>query len=196
MPLSIRRRRIVASAGALLVGLLASATPASADGCPEERLDRPYILYLDTGQYFIAEGGHFEGPSTSWHRAGGADLLPRGRINDYGGEQVMRLPAGASVTSPPVCIDVTRPHMRFDVRTSFLLTKLRVEAVREDGSRVHLATFSSLTDFLVWGVSPKVPLTGPLGIRGDHHEYVRLRLQAVSGTWLVDDVAVDPYKRG
>jgi hypothetical protein len=200
MPFPPRKtRRAVAGVIAGLAAMGALAAPASAAEapvvCPDEHLMQPYVLYLDTGWYFIAPGGHFEGASTPWETAGGAALQARARINDYGGAQVMRLPAGGSATSPPVCIDVTRPHMRLDVRAHALLSRLRVDAVREDGSVVPLRTMTATTDALAWGVSPKVPLTGPLGIAGDDAEYVRLRVTAVSGTWAVDDVAVDPYKR-
>lgn len=190
--MSLRRRALCAlSAFAVLV----PAAPAQGAPCPDEPLSRPYVLYLDTNPYFLAPGGDFEGASTSWSTAG-ASLRPYGRLNDRGGAQVLALPWGASATSPPVCVDVTRTQLRFDVRAASLLTRVRVDAVRGDGRVVPLGSVTSVLETLVWDVSPAIPLASRLGLEGDESVDVRLRLTAVSGAWLVDDVAVDPYKRG
>lgn len=183
----------------VLMTLLAAAlgAPATAQAaCPPEPTTTPFRLYLDPAPYFIAPGGDFEASPPSWTLTGGAVLQPKARINDFGGAQVLRLPMLATATSPPVCVDASRTKLRFDVKAAWLLTRLQVAAVLPGGHAVPLGGHTAVLDTLLWGLTAPIPLSSRLGIDGDEQLTVRLRITALSGLWMVDDVAVDPYRNG
>jgi hypothetical protein len=190
MPMRSRARCALSVLSVLAV--LVPAASAQAAPCPEEATGHPYVLRLDLGAYFLAPGGDFEGPATSWALAGGAGL----RDDVRRGSQVLGLPRGADATSPAFCVDATRTHLRFDVRATTLLGRARADAVLADGRVVPLGGVGAVLETLVWDVSPSIPLASALGIEGDESIDVRLRLSAVAGGWFVDDVLIDPYKRG
>lgn len=190
---SLRRHRLLALALAA-TALGVAAGPAQAGPCTaEDDLTRPYLL--DGAQYFVAPGGDFEGPDTSWTTAGGAALAQDGHLGLLGGEQVLALPARASGLSPAFCVDESRPHLRLDVRSRSLLGgRLLIEAVRADGTELTLAALPGLLTQL-WAPSPRIPLAPPLALGPDDAEHVRLRITALGGGWRIDDVMIDPYKQ-
>jgi hypothetical protein len=174
---------------ALIAGALAPAA-ASADPCPAQPTAKIFSLLGDPNDYFLAPGSDFEGPLT-WENSEGASITTRRVLTMFAGPRMLELEPGASSTSPPICVDVTRPHLRFGVRAVDGSGTLALEGLTADGSVTQLATVDGSRQRW-YGVTPMLPLAPKLGLTGQRSGQVRLRLTALSGTWNVDGVAVDP----
>lgn len=172
----------------------ASAAAAEPTACPLPALSQPFEALGDLNSYFLATGGDFETPGV-WTVSGAHEYRQGERPGEYAGEQALRLEAGASATSPAICVDDTYPHLRLAGNAAGGGAELTVEAVREDGTPVALDTLSG-SEFSSWGYSRFVPLASKVGLTTGHAMQLRLRLTAVGGQWGVDAVAVDPRKGG
>jgi hypothetical protein len=179
------------AAAALAGGLPAAASAAS---CPAQAVTQPFAALGDDNSYFMAPGGDFEGPD-QWTHDGKVKI---GGKNDafaeISGKKALSLEEGSSSTSPEVCVDVDRPHLRLALKAAKGKGKLRVDAVSDSGAVTTLASIDADND-KKWRMSDFVPLTGPLNIQGDTVQDVRLRLTAEDGAWRVDGVAIDPRVR-
>lgn len=189
---SLRSLRLVlAAALAALAGLTLPAAAAAAE-CAVVKTTQPYLWAGDAGWYFTAPGGTFQPGGTPWTPTGSA--APVAESWRSAGNVVLQVPSASTATSPAFCVDAYRPHLRLDVRAIGRYGSLRIEALRAGRAPVVLATLSASTA-PVWTLSPRVPLSVPLGIPAGSSESVRLRLTGVGTTWRADDVAIDPYRR-
>lgn len=184
-------KRAALGATVVLAGMPGVASAA----CPTESTSQPFNHLGDQNHYFLAPGGDFEG-ATSWTRYGNATVVETGSNGVGPGASAARLPHTSSVTSPVICVDGDRPHLRFVARAGSDDGTLRVDAIGEDGSKTPLAKLDA-DDHEGWRVTRPVLLAAPLGIADAAPlKLVRLRLTAIGGSWLADDVYVDPYTRG
>jgi hypothetical protein len=173
----------------------AAASPAR--GCPGDP-SRPFLRWLDPAAYVLVPGGAFEGPS-GWTLAGGARVAPGNepfRVRDPGDRASLALPAGATATTPPVCVGLLHPTLRF-FAAGARGARLRVEVLYRTlaGPASHVvATLPPRSRF-----APTLPLpflanvVGLTALEGATTE-VRFRLTALGGGVRVDDVYVDPWK--
>lgn len=186
-------RRLARAAAALTLAAVALPASASAADCPPQPTTKPFAPLGDLNDYFLAPGGYFEADH-GWELAGAASVRTVAKPVGFGGPNVLELGAGASATSPALCVDVLTPHLRFGARTGDEDDRLRVEAVDAGtGARVALATLDGEEFEDGWDVTPEVPLSGPLGVVSGEPRQVRLRLSSVSGRWQADAVLVDPF---
>ena len=115
-----------------------------------------------------------------------------GRLGQYS----LSIPAGASATSPAMCLDEARPTFRFFARADQgAAASLGAEALAAKPAQV--AALGSVAGTTAWG--PVAPLsTGAAGLLIDRKGTVavRLRFTAAGGDWQIDDVFVDPRKMG
>jgi hypothetical protein len=186
-----------------LVAAVCSAvalTPAAAmaadstEECEIQATTKAFSFLRDYNEYFLAPGGDFEGELT-WAASG--DVQQKSSILSILGRRVVDLGVGASIESPDLCVDVTRPHIRFGVKPPYSGT-LKVQAVA-DGAVTDLGTIDAATQRRQygengWSASPFVPLSSALGVTSGSRT-VKLRFVAESGSWDVDSVNVDPARR-
>jgi hypothetical protein len=111
----------------LSVGLLALvASPAHAGktsttttstttaGCAVPALTSALAAFGDWRSYFLAPGGSFEANTQSWRLTGGATTsIGSGPLRFGMHARSLRLPAGATATSPVFCVDLNYPTFRF-----------------------------------------------------------------------------------
>ena len=201
------------SMAALMIGGLLAVLPASASAwtsswptpaptsadCPLPSLSKPLIGYGDWRSYFTAPGGTFE--TSSWSLAGGATLTPgSGPLRLGAARSSLRLPPGASATSPVFCVDLDYPTMRF-FSTQRVLgsnSKLNVDVIYPalGTSKPKVATVSGTSS---WALSKDVKLRPELVTSNSGWRFVKLRYSAdwaTTGDWRVDDVLIDPRMRG
>ena len=100
-----------------MLALALGAFPGAAGAaCPDLPTSMVFAPWGDTGDYFLATGGDFEGPRTSWTGGG----LMGGNDPFYlaggGDRQSLRIEEGATATSPMFCADVRHPDFRFVAR--------------------------------------------------------------------------------
>jgi hypothetical protein len=187
---------IAASGGSagLLGGVL---TPCS------NTLSKPFLPWLDAGNYALAPNGGFEGGSAAWTLAGGARVVSGNEsflVGGAGDAASLSLPSGGSALSSEACVGTLSPTMRFFARnTGAGSSALRVDVVYTDALGLRWSVpVASLTATADW--QPTVPLlilanvTALPLLTGSAQVAFRFTAQGRGGAWQVDDVYVDPYK--
>jgi hypothetical protein len=97
--------------------------------------------------------------------------------------------AAASATSPTICVAETDPTMRFFARGA---GALQVEVLYTDGDGVEQALPIGVVDAATdWAPAPALPITA-----NTYEMTVAFRFTALSGDWAIDDVYIDPYRKG
>ena len=183
----MRRFAVLFSA---LFALAVSAAPASAGvltDCNNPDSAQAFAPFADPAYYFLAPDGGFENGAAGWSLSG-ASVVDGNESFDLsgGGEHSLGLSAGDSALSPTVCVGLEHPTFRYVARKTSggLLASLRVSAVFPGGLSVPVGT---VTGSSAWSPSP-VTLIGANLVA----DTVAFRFTAVSGSWQVDDVYVDP----
>ena len=176
------------------IGALVSATSARAgtlNTCPSTAVSQPFAPWGDSASYELAPGGDFESPG--WSLGDGAALASGSEpfaATGSVGAQSLSLPAGADVTSPSFCVDASKPTLRlFASGGGVLAVELQTGGLTIP---VGVVAVSS-----TWAPSP-IQLTGGslLGPLGGGTVPARIRISALIGHPRVDDVFVDPWRRG
>jgi hypothetical protein len=190
----------------LVAALTTSATVAgtaeagvltkSATGCGEPVLSQPFKPWADNAYYKLVDD--FESGSDGWTLTGGAAVVAGNASQRVGGAadaKSLQLPAGSTATSPPVCVGLDEPTMRYFARkNSGLLSTLTVsvQVQLELGLWVTLpvgvdlggAWHPSLTNLVVANLLPLFP---------PDQTAVRFKFAPLlGGSWQIDDVYVDP----
>lgn len=200
MSISIRRPALglLAAASLLAIGAApasAGVLTASTGDCGSQSLSRPFVPWLDFANYTPLPGGDFESGAQGWSLADGAAVTAGGR----NGSAALSLRSGASATSPPICVGLGHPTIRFFTKrdSGWLLSGgVRVEVLYTAGDGAP----QSLSVGIVSGTSswqPTLPvpiLVNALALDGVTE--VAFRYTAVgSADWSMDDVWVDPWAR-
>ncbi len=181
-----------------------ATTAASTDTCTDPSLEQPFSALGDTRDYVLAPGGAFDDPTgAGWTLAGGASVVSATDPFAFGSStdsNSLSLPPGASAVSPTMCVDLHYPTMRFiGQQLSDQDLGLDVEVfypnVPEDKQKwERTATIKSkFKDG--WEVTNDIKVKPERGGKTAGWRLVALRFTAKSdrvGTWLVDDVFVDP----
>jgi hypothetical protein len=154
-------------------------------GCGDEDVVNPFERWHDDRDYALA--ADFEDDLEDWTLDGGAraaDGNERFGVGDESDSGSLLLPAGATATSPPICVPDGAASARFFTRGA-TRGRLRVDvlAVDADGTR-RAATLRGRGRG--WRPSRRIAILQDAGV-----EQVALRFTAVRGSWRVDDLYVD-----
>jgi hypothetical protein len=172
----------------LALALLFAAPAAARADCPAQPLAHTFLPWLDGAWYEAAPNGGLENGAAGWTLARGAAVVD-GNDPYQPGADALSLPAGASATTPPMCVDVAHPTVRFFARGGpgpLVVTVLFRDALgNEDELPVGTALGSA-----TWVPSAVMPVVGNL-----LSQQVSFRFTS-AGDWLLDDVFVDPYSKG
>ncbi len=216
-------RWILSAAAAGLLALAASATPAAADhndddddgggsvfslissfsagtDCREPDSLQTFSLFGDYDWYVLAPGGSFESGTRSWSRSGSAYVVRYDHGYDLypgAGNMSMWMRSGSRATSPKFCVHREMPHGKFMAQAQAGTGRLDVEvrAYDRDYDLTDSARGSiNASDHEEWAPSRAVSMLTQdmeIGKRG----YVDIRYYSY-GEWAIDDVLIDPYRRG
>jgi len=174
-------------AGAALISL----TP-----CSSAAVSQPFAPWGDDASYELAPGGDFENSdftSSPWTLSGGASRVAGSETfaatGTFGADS-LSLPAGSSGQSPQTCVDAANPTLRFFVTGSGTAAVSVVYGALVIPTGVVIATGK-------WTPSP-VMLTASLlpGLLSGGTAQVSIRLTGLTGSPRVDDVFIDPWRRG
>jgi hypothetical protein len=206
----VRRRghRLVALLAASVALLAVTASPAAAGdellGCGYDAA-HPFLPFLDPLPYTLLPGGDFESGAAGWRLSGGARITDGNEPWDVSGpgSRSLLLPSGSSATSPPMCMGLVLPVVRFFSTGGALLSSLQVDAVYTDASGRQRAVTLLPAGLPSKSWAPSLPLlqlggaVNGLTLNGLTTE-ISLRFTPRglfgSGTWRIDDVYVDPWK--
>jgi hypothetical protein len=188
---------LAATAG--LVALACTAAPASAGlglACPDATA-KPFMQWSDYANYAFSPNGGFESGSTGWSVSGGKVVSGNEQfyIHSSADKYSLSLPAGASATSPGMCISLFSGKMRFVARGDSG-AKVKVQIVYRGllSSVLGILDGGSYSVGTSWKPSPEISMLG--GLLPLLTSSVSFRFTAVGGNVSVDDVYLDPMKSG
>jgi hypothetical protein len=205
-------RRGTALLGALVAALCALAVAAqpshagvltASTRCAATDGSQVFLRWLDIANYQPAPDGGFEAGAKGWQLNGAAPVAGNETYHVGGArdDTSLRVPSGGSARSPAFCVGLEHPTARFFAKRvgGSLLSTLRVDVEFEDelGKTHFLAVGVVAGNGGSW--QPSVPMllvANLLPLLPGDHTPVALRFVAQGGgSWLVDDVYVDPFKR-
>jgi hypothetical protein len=195
----VRRARavLVLTLAAGAIALAGTAAPASAGlglACPDAT-SKPLAGWSDYANYAFAPNGGFESGATGWSLSG-AKVVPGNEsfyIHASGEEYSLSMPAGASATSPPMCISLLSGKMRFVARGDSG-AKVKVQIIY----RGLLSSVLGILDGGTYSVGTSWKPSSQVGMLGGTlpllTSSVSFRFTAVGGAVAIDDVYLDPMK--
>jgi hypothetical protein len=198
--ISFARRARAVLLVTLAVGLIALAgtvKPASAGlglVCPDATA-KPFTPWSDYANYAFSPNGGFESGSTGWSLSG-AKVAPGNEsfyIHSSGDRYSLSLPAGASATSPGMCISLFSGKMRFVARGD-VGAKVKVQIVYRGllSSVLGILDGGTYSVGKGWTPSPEISMLG--GLLPLLTSSVSFRFVASGGAVSIDDVYLDPMK--
>jgi hypothetical protein len=176
---------------------------SSATSCDSQTFEQPFVPWADVASYVIAPNGTFENGSSGWTLSGGASVVLGNEsynVHGAGEARSLALPSGSSATSASMCVGIEHPDLRIFARnTGSSLSTLKVDVLFEDAAgNVQSLTIGTLTGSASWQPSVVMPLVvNLLPLLPNERTAVAFRFTADSaaGSWRIDDVYVDPYRR-
>jgi hypothetical protein len=198
------RRTVLSAAATAFAAAALFAAPASAapsfvaGGCPDVPTVQPFAPWQDVADYLLAPDGDLEAGGSTWLLEDGARVVEDNSPFHVGGlddQRALKLPAGASATTAPMCIGEEHKTMRF-FGTSTRNGALKVEALytKRNGKQKSV-TLGSVRGDDTWAPSEILPMRVNELADDDNGLSVSLRFESkANSTWTIDDVYVDPYK--
>ena len=188
-------------APAASAGVLVNST--SAENCRTQVLEQPFTRWLDYFRYTLVPGGSFESGATGW-KLSRASVVRENEsyyVRSRSDSRSLSLGASGSAQSAPVCVGIEHPVMRLFVRNRGLATSvLAVEVLFEDaGGRVRSLPIGTVPGIGGWQPSLPIPvLANLLALLPNQKTAIAFRFTAtgIGGDWRIDDVYVDPHRRG
>ena len=188
--------------GATALALFAVPVAAQA-ACPTAPTTKAFSQFGDTADYSLAPNGAFETGSTGWSLSGASLANGNETYMVHGSADSKSLaitPTGRAV-SPAFCVDTTKPTFRlFAKRTSGTWGVLSVRLRFKDSTGATNETVvGSIDTGTSWAPSASLNLAQPLGLWNSGQT---LSVQLVfdpedyGGAWAIDDIYIDPYKKG
>jgi hypothetical protein len=173
------------------------AAPASAGlglSCPSATT-KPFAAWSDYANYAFVPDGGFEAGASGWSLSGARVVAGNESfyVHSRTDKVSLSLPAGASATSPPMCISLFSSKMRFVARGD-AGTKVKVQIVYRGllSSLLGILDGGTYSTASSWKPSPQIGMLG--GLLPLLTSSVSFRFTAVGGAVAIDDVYLDPMK--
>jgi hypothetical protein len=195
------RRLVIASVALLLpfAGAASAQADEVASRCTGRVIEQPFAPFGDVADYFLAPDGDLSAGGAGWDLNGAEVVAENESFWVHGGDTpaAVWLDSGASATSPAICVSLDDPTMRFFARSAGgPSAQLAVDVLYTDADgapqELRIGTVNS-DEAEEW-----TPVT-PLAIVANTTEMdVQFRFTALGAgsEWLIDDIYVDPYKKG
>jgi hypothetical protein len=194
---SIAILALAMSASSASAGILVKDAP----DCTPKPTTQPFAPWGDNSQYNLAPGGSFEAGTQAWSLSSKASMVSGNepwKVSGAGSRS-LKLPPGASATSPTICVGLEHPTIRFFAKNDrLLLSTLSVEVIVETSLGLTVAVpVGVVLPSGQWKPGPKLlVLANLLPLLPGEHTPVRFRVTSVGiGNWWVDDFYVDPRCR-
>ena len=177
---------------------------AGATSCDAHVYSKPFAKWLDYMNYTPLPGGSFEAGDKAWTLSGGAKVVSGNEtfyVRSRNDKRSLLVPRGATVTSPPICVGIGEPTLRFFAKQNDKLlgaTAALAVSVDVETSTGSLVTVSIGSVAANTGWSPTLPMAvvaNLLPLLPNDTTAVRFNFTAVTGNWQIDDVYVDPFRR-
>jgi hypothetical protein len=201
------RRGIIAAitAAAATMALAAPASAgiltATATSCNDGALTQPFTPWRDTAQYKLVGGGAFEPAADGWTLKGGARVVSGNepwKVRSARDSRSLLLPAGSSAITPPVCVGLAEPTMRFFAKKNRgLLSSLAVWVWVKTSVGLEVPVpIGVVLGNGSWAPSPRMLIVANLlPLFPGERTPVAFMFTPLLGEWQIDDVYVDPRMR-
>jgi hypothetical protein len=180
----------------------AQGAPSVLPSCVGQAFEQPFLPWADPASYVLAPGGSFEARQRVWalHGARVVNGNEPFFVHSASESRALQLPAGASATSPAICVGLAYPTVRmFALRSGSATSRLRVEVLFATPDRtIRAATIALLPGTTSWAPTLPMTLAGNLPATLDpQRAAVALRFSVLGSgaTWRIDDVYVDPFRK-
>ena len=157
----------------------------------------PFSQFGDPRSYYAVPDNGLEGGASGWTLSGATVVAGNEPWFVSGrGRSALALPPGASALSPAACINLLAPSIRLFAEGQRPNGSLRVEVLFRGitGNLLGVLNTGDLEpgDYTSWRPTTSVPslLAVPLATTSFQ---VRFTSKASRGTWLIDDLYVDPW---
>ncbi len=197
---SVRRLRVTALAAfAMIAGAALPAVAAAA--CDPTPTSTVFAPWGDWSDYSLLPGGDFESHGDGWELgdAWATDENEPWQVGSSDDTQAMMLGAGGYAASPWFCLGEQHPTFRFFARRASWNAQLSysVRWINVDGDVEEMRLGSVSRGFRSWRATNQLPLAQALNLwEAGHTVDAQLVFRSDSGSWVIDDVYVDPYLRG
>lgn len=189
-------RILLAGVVAALIAFASSAQTANAalTTCNSSS-NRPFAPWGDHSPYALAPNGDFEAGASGWSLSGARVVA--GNNTHTSGSYSLSLPSGASAKSPAACVKLGDPASRFFLRSTSGTGKVRVDVVYKTLLGLPMtSTLGYATASGKWHPGPKFThelenILATLNLSGLHAS-LQFKFTAISGSFQVDDLYVDP----
>jgi hypothetical protein len=172
------------------------AAPAARATCDDQLLEQPFMPWSDFAYYILVGDGDLTGGGAGWALHGAKLVDDNEPWYVHGGSTpaALRLDSGDSAITPPMCVSLFHPTLRFFVRNGGGdRGSLSVEVVLGDGSALPVGVVDGPVPGEEWAPSPPMPVVANLV---EDEAAFRFTATGPDGSWVIDDVYVDPYKKG
>jgi hypothetical protein len=186
----MRKSFVTAALAVAMVGVMAPSAHASllvadAPSCAPQALSQPFASIGDQSNYTLLPGGDFENGAPGW-------TLSKASVVNH----ALQVSPGGVATSPTICAGLDHPTMRFRAKSSGLLPVATVSVLVKTSlgvtAEVPLGLISPGSS---WHATPKyLVIANLLPLLPNNYTPLAFRVRAVTGTWSVDDVYVDPRR--
>ena len=180
------------------IAMAIGAAPASAGlglACPSAT-SSPFAGWKDYANYAFAPDGGFESGGSGWTLSNGARAVYGNEsfyVHGSSDKTSLSLPAGASATSPGMCISLLSSKMRFLVKgDSGSSVKVQILYRGLLSSVLGILDGGTISAGGSWKPSPQIGMLG--GVLPLLTSSVSFRFSAVGGAAGIDDVYLDPMK--
>jgi hypothetical protein len=192
----------VICAAPLLVasGAQAGLLTAAATNCEAPALTQPFAPWGDQSSYMLVPNGDFEAGTSGWSLDGGAGLVSGAepwKVTNTSESESLALPAGSSATSPPSCVAMDDPTIRFfALNTGASNSRLTVTVTVTTSLGISLTLpIGSVSSDGNWAPTPTNLMVVNLLTLGSNTPVEFGFNPSGNGAWQIDDVYVDPYGR-
>jgi hypothetical protein len=190
-----------AASAALAAPANAGVLVKSATDCDAPVTSQPFAEFGDGASYKLVGDGGFENGAAGWTLSGGAKVVSGNEAYDVDGvgdRYSLQLPAGSSATSPTVCVGLDEPTLRFFIRKNGGLLSTMAVSVKVETSLGLVVSVPIGVD-LGGNWHPSLPMLMlgnllPL-LPGDKTPVQFQFTPLLGGSWQIDDVYVDPWRR-
>ena len=182
----------------VLPGLVSTSDkPATCDTAASQ----PFGRFGDSSNYVLVPGGSFESGTSGWQLNGASVVSGNEPYYVHGSKDKysLKIAAGGSATTPPMCFAPGDWHLRFFAQSSSSsLSSMHVNVrVKSLLGVLSVLDGGTVSDNGTWSPSPRLALlltnlTSIVCVDSVSFEFV----PSDRASWRIDDVYLDPWKTG
>jgi hypothetical protein len=194
-------RRTLIVLGSLLASVAVAAPAAQASSpipCGDRVSSQAFTQWGDPNDYFLAPGGAFETGLGGWYGYGATTAPENEPWSVFGtGASSLMTTTAKAVRSPAFCIAAGEESVRLFVKRPGVAgaeLDIRVTASQPGVYGFGSTQYTVAGDEPGWTVTDPIPVPAMFGTAGTETLTIAADPDGAAAPWLIDDVAIDPYR--